>query len=69
MKGLRIIIPIPNCDFDPTEVSVSWQILHAAGHQIDFATADGNRGFADPLVGVNYLDRPATTILAGGCGE
>ena len=50
MKGLRIIIPIPNCDFDPTEVSVSWQILHAAGHQIDFATADGNRGFADPLM-------------------
>lgn len=50
MKNLKIIIPLPNHDFDPTEAAVSWQILRAAGHDIDFATADGKRGYADPMM-------------------
>ena len=41
-------MPIPNRDFDPSEVSVTWKILHAAGYEIDFSTADGRRGYADP---------------------
>lgn len=50
LKKLKIIMPIPNNDFDPTEAAVSWRILRTAGHDIDFATADGKRGYADPLM-------------------
>ncbi len=50
MKLIKIIIPIPSRDFDPTEVAVSWQIFRAAGYEIDFATADGKRGCADPMM-------------------
>jgi len=46
----KIIMPIASRDFDPTEVAVSWQILQAAGHEIVFATPDGERGHADPLM-------------------
>lgn len=47
---MKIIIPIPHHDFDPTEVAVSWKILKGAGHELSFATPDGQRGHADPLM-------------------
>jgi len=47
---MRVLIPIPNLDFDPTEVSVSWRVLKDEGHEIFFATPDGRRGAADPLM-------------------
>ena len=47
---MKIMIPIPSQDFDPTEVAVSWKILRAAGHRVDFATPDGRRGYADPMM-------------------
>jgi hypothetical protein len=47
---MRILLPIPQHDFDPSEVAVSWQILRAAGHEVVFATPDGSRGDADPLM-------------------
>lgn len=47
---MKIIIPIPSHDFDPTEVAVSWKVLHDAGHQVFFATPDGLPGQADPLM-------------------
>ncbi len=50
MHNIHIIIPIPNRDFDPSEVAVTWKILRAAGYEIDFATEDGQRGYADPLM-------------------
>lgn len=50
MSHKTILIPIPKRDFDPTEVALSWRILRAAGHRVCFATADGQRGFADPLM-------------------
>ena len=50
MKKKRIVIPIPNHDFDPTELSVPWLIAHNAGHDIEFATIDGDRGYADPIM-------------------
>ncbi len=46
----RILLPLPLQDFDPTEVALSWRILREAGHQIDFATVDGTRGHADPMM-------------------
>jgi len=47
---MKIVIPIPHQGFDPTEAAVSWKILHEAGHQLVFATPDGRRGHADPLM-------------------
>ena len=50
MKAAKVIMPIPSRDFDPSEVAVTWKILRAAGCEIDFATEDGKRGYADPLM-------------------
>ncbi|PRC92468.1 type 1 glutamine amidotransferase domain-containing protein [Solimicrobium silvestre] len=50
MEKRHIIIPLPQHDFDPTEVAVTWRILRDAGCEIDFATVDGKRGYADPLM-------------------
>lgn len=47
---MKILIPIPSHDFDPTEVAVSWKVLRDAGHELHFATADGKRGHADALM-------------------
>lgn len=46
----HIIMPLPNHDFDPTEAAVCWRILHQAGHRVSFATPDGRRAHADPLM-------------------
>jgi putative intracellular protease/amidase len=50
MPAKKIIIPIPSRDFDPTEVAVSWKVLRDAGHNVNFATPDGERGHADPMM-------------------
>ncbi len=46
----RVLIPIPNADFDPSEVAIPWNVLRAAGHAIAFATPDGKPGRADDLM-------------------
>ena len=46
----RVLVPLPSRDFDPSEVAVSWRILRAAGHEVVFATPDGERACADPLM-------------------
>ena len=35
---MRVLMPLPDNDFDVTEVAVPWKILSAAGHQVVFAT-------------------------------
>ncbi|MDY0748001.1 type 1 glutamine amidotransferase domain-containing protein [Paucibacter sp. R3-3] len=45
-----LLIPLPNTDFDPTEVAVPWRILQARGHRIVFATPDGGPANADPIM-------------------
>ncbi len=47
---MKIVVPIPHQGFDPTEAAVSWKILRDADHQLVFATPDGTRGHADPLM-------------------
>ncbi len=50
-------MPLPDRDFDVTEVSVPWRILTAAGHQVTFATErSGTVPAADPrlLTGVLF---------------
>jgi hypothetical protein len=36
-----ILLPLPTLDFDPTEVAVSWRIPTSAGHEVVFATPEG----------------------------
>lgn len=38
---MRILIPLPDRDFDTTEVSVPWRLLTDRGHQVVFATQSG----------------------------
>jgi len=47
---MRIAIPLPSRDFDPTEVAVPWRVLPDAGHEVVFATPDGHPGAADPIM-------------------
>ena len=45
-----VLIPIPDTDFDPTEVAVSWQVLAAHGHTVVFSTASGLPAAADDIM-------------------
>lgn len=45
-----VLIPIPDRDFDPTEVAVSWHVLTSNGHRIVFATESGQPGVADDIM-------------------
>jgi putative intracellular protease/amidase len=49
-SAANVLIPLPARDFDPSEAAVSWKILTAAGHNAVFATPDGKRAYADPLM-------------------
>lgn len=44
---MRILMPLPARDFDPTESAVPWAVLTGAGHAVVFATPDGAPGVAD----------------------
>lgn len=46
-----VLIPLPDRDFDVTEVAVPWRLLTRAGHRVVFATEMGGRPpAADPLL-------------------
>jgi putative intracellular protease/amidase len=46
----RVLVPLPDTDFDTTEVSVPWRLLREAGHQVEFATEAGRVPRCDPLL-------------------
>jgi putative intracellular protease/amidase len=82
MRTLNILIPLPSTDFDPTEAALSWKILRDAGHAIHFATPDGRRAHADPLMlsgrgldpwgwipGLNRLRLIGLLLRADRCGR
>ena len=49
----RVLVPLPDRDFDVTEVAVPWLVLREAGHAVVFATEAGAAGAtpaADPLL-------------------
>jgi len=50
MSSKNLLIVLPNRDFDPSEVAVSWQLLRAAGHRVRFATPDAQMAVGDPLM-------------------
>ena len=43
-------MPLPKHDFDPTEAALPWKAVKSAGHVVKFATPDGTRGYADPIM-------------------
>ena len=54
---MRVLIPLPDRDFDTTEVAVPWRLLRDRGHEVVFATERGDHAPAcDPrlLTGVLF---------------
>ena len=49
-RAARVLIPLPERDYDPTEVAVSWRVLTSAGHRVAFATPRGAAAVADELM-------------------
>jgi putative intracellular protease/amidase len=45
-----ILIPIPELDFDPTEVAVTWRVLSILGHDVRFATPTAGLARGDELM-------------------
>jgi putative intracellular protease/amidase len=46
----NVLFPLPDHDFDVTEVAVPWKLLIEAGHRVAFATEAGARPACDPLL-------------------
>ncbi len=46
----RVLCPLPDKDFDTTEVAVPWKLLTDAKHQVVFATERGTVAACDPLL-------------------
>ena len=51
-----VLLPLPDTDFDVTEVAVPWKVLTRLGHTVVFATENGGVPAADPrlLTGVLF---------------
>ncbi len=50
MSQKSILCPLPDRDFDLTEVAVPWKLLTEAGHRVVFATELGAEPRCDPLL-------------------
>ncbi|CAN5502204.1 type 1 glutamine amidotransferase domain-containing protein [soil metagenome] len=49
----RVVVLLPDTDFDVTELAVPWQLMREAGHEVVFATETGRTGpvpACDPLL-------------------
>src|SRR5690349_11913031 len=46
----KVLFPLPDRDFDVTEVAVPWKLLRDAGHEVVFATEAGATPACDPLL-------------------
>src|SRR5207249_2263779 len=40
-RGMRVWLPLPDSDFDVTEVAVPWRLLTDSGYEVCFATERG----------------------------
>ncbi|MCE0761440.1 type 1 glutamine amidotransferase domain-containing protein [Pseudonocardia kujensis] len=47
---MRIVLPLPDRDFDTTESAVSWAAFVDAGFEVAFATEHGDVGECDPFL-------------------
>lgn len=57
----RILIILPQTDFDPTEVALPWRVWGEAGHDLWFATETGKPASCDPVT----LTGAGLPLLAG----
>jgi putative intracellular protease/amidase len=46
----RVLMPLPDRDFDPSESALPWRLLREAGHAVEFATEHGTVAECDPLL-------------------
>src|SRR4051794_29700630 len=53
---MKVLVPLPDRDFDTTEVAVPWHHLREQGHEVVFATEHGDVAECDPqlLTGVIF---------------
>ncbi len=47
---MKILMPLPDRDFDVTESAVPWKLFTRAGHEVVFATEEGHPAACDPLL-------------------
>lgn len=59
---MQVVIPLPDRDFDPTEVAVPWKVLTDAGVQVVFATEQGPDG-PPPECDPRLLGHPLLRVL------
>ena len=45
----KILIILPEFDYDPSEVALPWLVWSQAGHEVCFATDSGQPAYADPI--------------------
>ena len=50
MTSKKVIMPLPNNDFDPSEVAITWRIVKSAGFDVVFSTVDGKPAQADAMM-------------------
>jgi putative intracellular protease/amidase len=50
MKQKRILIPLPNYGFDPSEVAIPWKTLSDNGYEIVFASPQGTKAETDTIM-------------------
>lgn len=51
----RVLVPLPDHDFDLTETAVPWKLLREAKHEVVFATERGEKPACDPLLVTGVL--------------
>ena len=47
-RNLKVLMPLPSFDFDPSEAAITWQVLKENGVDVVFATPDAKPAIADP---------------------
>ena len=45
----KLLIVLPQTDFDPTEVALPWLVWTQTGHDVCFATQTGQPAICDPI--------------------
>lgn len=58
MKKPYVLIPLPDCDFDPTETATPWRVCADRGWTFAFATKNGNVAEADPRLLMGFVRGP-----------